>query len=108
MGRKLTPEERAAASARAKWSTLLRRQNERFYIALSCKGAWDPTLRPWPSANGGYRRYVWPKLFLTREIAEQAAELLNPFKHGDTGIPGRGRIVSYTIEKTRLRPRVTS
>ena len=108
MGRAITPEERRQRSQAAKWANLLRRRRERFYIQLTCKGSWDPKLpdrydRPF----GGYRRYVWPKLFPTREIAMQAAEILRPFR-ATAAVPGRGRVVSYTIEKTLLPERVTS
>jgi len=111
MGRNITPEERRRRSHAAKWAALLRRRRERFYIALSCKDSWDPDALRWPGSGsdvrGAYRRFVWPKLFPTRKIAEQAAEILRPFR-ATAAVPGRGRVVSYTIEKTLLPERVTS
>lgn len=98
--------ERPALTARqaaARLAAVVRAESERFYIALSCKGSWDPDLVQW-GRRGNHRRYVWPILFKTRELAESAAYALNPFRFSDA-VPGRGRVVSYSIEKTRVRRR---
>lgn len=89
-------------AAAHKLAALERRNRERFYIAFSC---WDGP--PWGGYTGTFRKFAWPILFRTEELALAAAALLNPFQNTDA-IPGRGRIKSFTIEKTHLRTRRTA
>lgn len=85
----LTPRQKAAKMGRLK-----RLMNTRYYISFNCKGSW----------LGGHRyiQYAWPVLFPTRDLAETALEILPIFANKEA-CPGRGRIVSATIERTIIR-----
>lgn len=73
-------------------------QRTRFYIAFSCAGSHTGQY------PGSHRRYVWPLLFKTEDDAHEFANMVNPFRNV-AAIPGRGRIKSYTVEKTVLQQR---
>lgn len=100
--RKQNPPSARATAAR--FGSLQQKLRSRYVIALNCRGAYLGRNK-WGGAR--YIKYRWPLLFTSRVLAEQAAELLDPFKN-KSAIPGRGRIVSYTIERVRLQTPRTS
>ena len=68
--------------------------SKRYYLSFSVKGSFNFRTRR-------YDRYVWPKLFFSREAAEVALRALPVFQNtGPT--PQRGRIVSVSIECVRV------
>lgn len=77
------------------FGVLQRMLRERFYIAFNCRGAWRPERRR-------HDRYVWPKLFHSREQAERAMKALPIFSNREA-TAGRGRIVSASVERVLVR-----
>ena len=73
------------------FAALARRHRERFFIFFNCKGAYNPV-------TGRYDKFCWPIPFKSHGDAEIAMKILPIFANKDP-IPGRGRIISASIEK---------
>lgn len=71
-----------------------------FYIRFGCKYSYDYALQK-------HHRFVWPKLFKTRELAEAWIDAWNwsyrfealAARPGKLGEGGRGRVTSMSIEQ---------
>jgi len=79
-------------SEAAKWGAFQRKCEARYYIRFQLRGR---------------KTGVWPVLFSTRALAEEAIQHL-PVFHNAKGEHGIKLIRSCSVEKTRVRRRVST
>lgn len=94
MGRSLTSEEKSARRAE-------RLANSRWYISFSIKDSFGKYGAKDAHGRACYVRGAWPILFKSPEAAWTFARENGTFKNSEAA-PGRGRIVSYSLERIKL------